>query len=67
MASPGPPWRGMAVAAAQPAALALWTTLVYSFAISPLRRLPEPAGGHWLLGHGRRLIGGLPGVVLREW
>ncbi|ODA79668.1 hypothetical protein RJ55_05262 [Drechmeria coniospora] len=33
-------------------AAALYSTFLYPHVLSPLRRLPEPAGGHWLLGHG---------------
>ncbi|RDA85775.1 hypothetical protein CP532_6296 [Ophiocordyceps camponoti-leonardi (nom. inval.)] len=48
-------------------AWAVWTTFVYPHLVSPLRRLPEPKGAHWLLGHAPRLMGPSAGGPLREW
>ncbi|RCI15717.1 hypothetical protein L249_3446 [Ophiocordyceps polyrhachis-furcata BCC 54312] len=46
---------------------AVWTTFVYPHRVSPLRRLPEPEGAHWLLGHAPRLVGPTAGGPFREW
>ncbi|RDA95936.1 hypothetical protein CP533_5897 [Ophiocordyceps camponoti-saundersi (nom. inval.)] len=48
-------------------AWAIWTTFVYPHLVSPLRRLPEPEGAHWLLGHAARLLGPSAGGPLRDW
>lgn len=45
----------------------IWTTFVYPHYMSPLRRLPQPKGSHWLLGQGRKLMSESPAAPLREW
>ncbi|XP_044724797.1 cytochrome p450 domain-containing protein [Hirsutella rhossiliensis] len=45
----------------------VWSTFVYPHFVSPLRHLPQPEGAHWLLGHGRQIIGKLLGGPVRQW
>lgn len=53
---------------AQAVAWAIWSTFVYPHWVSPLRHLPQPEGAHWLLGHGRQMVGGAPpGAAMRQW
>lgn len=42
---------------------AFWMTVVYPHYFSPLCRLPQPDGGHWLLGHGVDVIKYGPGIL----
>ncbi|KOS16792.1 hypothetical protein ESCO_004797 [Escovopsis weberi] len=46
---------------------AAWSVLVYPHFVSPLRHLPTPPGGHWLLGHGPFIVKSAPGVPVRTW
>ncbi|PSN75463.1 cytochrome P450 [Corynespora cassiicola Philippines] len=44
-----------------------WQTFVYPNALSPLRHLPQPPGGHFLFGHFRRIFKDPTGEPQREW
>ena len=44
-----------------------YTILIYPFFVSPLRHLPQPKGGHFLLGHGLTLAKRVPGLLAKEW
>ncbi|KAI1503676.1 cytochrome P450 [Biscogniauxia marginata] len=46
---------------------ALWVVFLYPKLFSPLRGLPEPAGGSWWAGHFRKIIAEPTGVPMREW
>ncbi|KAI4287265.1 MAG: hypothetical protein L6R35_003474 [Caloplaca aegaea] len=48
-------------------ALASWHCIVYPKVFSPLRHLPEPAGGSYLMGHFYHLIREPLGQPIREW
>lgn len=45
----------------------IWSLFVYPFWFSPLRHLPTAPGGHWLLGHGKKILIAKPAVLFREW
>ncbi|QYT02516.1 Cytochrome P450 [Trichoderma simmonsii] len=45
----------------------IWSLFVYPFWFSPLRHLPTASGGHWLLGHGKKILAAKPAVLFREW
>ncbi|PNP50101.1 hypothetical protein THARTR1_09090 [Trichoderma harzianum] len=45
----------------------IWSMFVYPFWFSPLRHLPTAPGGHWLLGHGKKILAAKPAVLFREW
>ncbi|KZZ98738.1 Cytochrome P450 [Moelleriella libera RCEF 2490] len=45
----------------------LWSIFVWPHLVSPIRHLPQPDGGHWILGQGKRLAGNLPAAPCREW
>ncbi|KAL7960866.1 cytochrome P450 [Trichoderma compactum] len=45
----------------------IWSLFVCPFWFSPLRHLPTAPGGHWLLGHGKKILVAKPAELLREW
>ncbi|RFU76201.1 isotrichodermin c-15 hydroxylase cytochrome p-450 monooxygenase cyp65a1 [Trichoderma arundinaceum] len=45
----------------------IWELMLYPTLFSSLRHLPTPGGGHWLLGHGRKILAAKPGAPMREW
>ncbi|KAK5990874.1 Cytochrome P450 monooxygenase FUM15 [Cladobotryum mycophilum] len=45
----------------------IWSTFIYPHFVSPLRHVPTPKDGHWLLGHGMKIIQSAPGAPMREW
>ncbi|KAI9715409.1 MAG: hypothetical protein M1828_000869 [Chrysothrix sp. TS-e1954] len=44
-----------------------WTVLLYPLVFTPLRRLPQPAGGSLVIGHFQRIYREPIGVPQREW
>lgn len=48
-------------------AWAIYTIFLYPFYFSPLLRLPEPEGSHWLLGQFRRIADDPSGVPMLDW
>jgi len=48
-------------------AYAVWSVFLYPWYFSPLIGLPEAAGGHWLLGHFRRISKEPTGVPHQDW
>ncbi|KAI5925241.1 cytochrome P450 [Camillea tinctor] len=51
----------------QTAIWALWVVFLYPKLFSPLRALPEPAGGSWWMGHFKKIIAEPTGIPMREW
>ncbi|KAI3342069.1 cytochrome P450 [Ustulina deusta] len=51
----------------QSSAWAFWVVILWPKFFSPLRSLPEPAGGSWWNGHFRRILAEPSGVPMREW
>lgn len=47
--------------------LLLWKHALYPFFFSPLRKLPGPKGGSWIMGHGPTLISSPTLVPLVKW
>ncbi|KAI1081838.1 cytochrome P450 [Whalleya microplaca] len=45
----------------------VWAVCVYPKLSSPLRDLPEPAGGSWLMGHWKRIRDEPTGIPMRDW
>lgn len=46
---------------------AAYAVLIYPFYVSPLRHIPTAPGGHWLLGHGMKIVKEVNGNPSREW
>ncbi|KAH7057107.1 cytochrome P450 [Macrophomina phaseolina] len=44
-----------------------WSCLIYPYFFSPLRHLPQPKGGHWLMGHFAKIRRENNGEPSREW
>lgn len=45
----------------------IWTIWIYPLFVSPLRKLPEPSGNHWIWGQFRRIIAEPSGKPMRAW
>jgi hypothetical protein len=45
----------------------IWEVFLYPKYFSPLRHLPTAPDGHWLFGHGKKVLADKPGAPLREW
>ncbi|KAJ4317917.1 hypothetical protein N0V94_004680 [Neodidymelliopsis sp. IMI 364377] len=45
----------------------LWKVLIYPFFLSPLRHLPQPPGGHFILGQFPRIFKEPSGEPHRDW
>ncbi|KAI0010982.1 cytochrome P450 [Xylariaceae sp. FL0662B] len=45
----------------------VWAVIAYPKLFSPLRGLPEPAGGAWLMGHWKRIREEPSGIPMRDW
>ncbi|KAB2580149.1 Cytochrome P450 [Lasiodiplodia theobromae] len=44
-----------------------WSAVIYPHFLSPLRHLPQPKGGHWLMGHFNKIRKENTGEPAREW
>ncbi|OMP88640.1 Protein LUTEIN DEFICIENT 5, chloroplastic [Diplodia seriata] len=44
-----------------------WSAVIYPHFFSPLRHLPQPKGGHWLMGHFNKIRKENTGQPAREW
>jgi hypothetical protein len=47
--------------------LMVWNWYLWPKLFSPLRRLPGPDGGHWLMGQLANIFGEDPGVTMLQW
>ncbi|WPH02622.1 cytochrome P450 78A3 [Acrodontium crateriforme] len=47
--------------------LASWKKIIHPRYFSPLRNVPQPPNGHWLLGQTRRIVKEPSGMPMREW
>ncbi|KAJ4336831.1 hypothetical protein N0V95_008497 [Ascochyta clinopodiicola] len=56
-----------ALFALQYLAQAFYSVLIYPFFLSPLRHLPQPSGGHVILGHFPRIFRDPTGEPQRDW
>ncbi|KAI0152554.1 cytochrome P450 [Hypoxylon sp. NC0597] len=45
----------------------VWRLILYPKFFSPLRGLPEPKGGSWLMGHFKEIRTKPSGIPMREW
>ncbi|OTA93792.1 hypothetical protein M434DRAFT_72545 [Hypoxylon sp. CO27-5] len=45
----------------------VWKLILYPKFFSPLRGLPEPKGGSWLMGHFKEIRTKPSGIPMREW
>ncbi|GAP84807.1 putative cytochrome p450 97b3 [Rosellinia necatrix] len=45
----------------------VWVVILWPKLFSPLRSLPEPAGGSWWNGHFKRILAEPSGIPMREW
>ncbi|KAI0206402.1 cytochrome P450 [Astrocystis sublimbata] len=52
---------------AQTLVWAVWVVILWPKFFSPLRSLPEPAGGSWWNGHFKKILAEPSGVPMREW
>ncbi|KAF2135459.1 uncharacterized protein K452DRAFT_323042 [Aplosporella prunicola CBS 121167] len=52
---------------AQVLILSTWSMLLYPHCFSPIRRLPQPVGANWLMGHFGKIRKETTGEPQREW